>query len=122
MLPVMIGALIAMLEGASVLHFLYVGFPVATALAFAWTTIRIQDDIVEVHIRSGTVAIRSLLDASSPPTKLKWYRLLDVRYIESDIQITIGHDIYRLPALDWRTHPDLMKSLKDVMGGQPYLP
>ncbi len=114
MLPVMIGALIAMLEGAPVLYFLYAGFPIAIILSAAWTYVRVQDEIVEIHIRPSAVALRSLLDASRPVHKLTWFRLLDVRDGETDIQLTVGRDLFRLQKSDWESPPDLLRQLHEL--------
>ncbi len=113
-LPVMMGALVSMLEGSPALYFLYAGLPIAIVLSAVWTYIRIQDEIVEIHIRPPAVSVRSLLEAARPSQKLVWYRLLDVRDGETDIQLTVGHDIYRLKKSDWEAPQDLVRQLQEL--------
>ncbi len=97
----MIGALIAMLEGMPALYFLYVGFPLALGAAAVWTVVQLGREIVEVHVRTDAVAVRSVLEAAKPMEPLAWYKLLDVRHDAEHIRITVGYDIYRIERKEW---------------------
>ena len=101
MLPAMIGALLAMLQGMPALYFLYVGFPLAVGAAALWTAVQTGREIVEVHLLADAVAVRSVLAAAEPVEPLTWYRLLDVRHHAEEIRITVGYDIYRIERKDW---------------------
>ncbi|GMQ83104.1 MAG: hypothetical protein BMS9Abin05_2583 [Rhodothermia bacterium] len=116
MLPVMIGALISMLERRPVLPYLYVGFPLALGVAAIWTTINSGRKLAEIHLRPDAIAVRTLLGSASPPDELSWYRLLDVRASDSEIKITVGYDIFNLEREYW---PEF-ESLKSELTGTLY--
>jgi len=101
MLPTMIGALLAMLQGLPALYFIYVGFPLALGIAAVWTIIQTGREVVEVHLRADAIAVRTVLAASVPREPLTWYRLLDVRPDAERIKITVGYDIYRIERTEW---------------------
>lgn len=112
MMPVMLITLAAMLQGNPVLSALYVWFPVALAVAGAWTWIRVRDVIVEIHLTDDAVAVRSLMDAAEPQAPLSWRRLLDAR-VEGGtrLTVTLGHEEFRLFRSDWAHADDLFTSL-----------
>lgn len=109
MLPVMIGALMAMLEGLPVLQYLYVGFPLALGIAAIWTSIDSGRKLAEIHLRPDSIAVRTVMESAEPREPLSWFRLLDVRVLNSEIKITVGYDIFVLEREKW---PDfeLLKS------------
>jgi hypothetical protein len=113
MLPVMIGALVAMLEGLPALNFLFVGSPAAISTAAAWTWIRIRDDIVEVCISLDLdgVAVLSRHDASEPRHPQTWKRLFDIEVDrENRVILTVGHEEFRIDA---DRFPDVDRLVED---------
>lgn len=115
MLPVMIGALLAMVQGMPALYFLYAGFPLALGVAAAWTAVQTGREIVEVHLLADAVAVRSVLAAAKPMEPLTWYRLLDVRHDAGQIRITVGYDIYQIERKDWPQVNELEIRLNDQL-------
>lgn len=112
MMPVMLITLAAMLQGNPVLSALYVWFPVALAVAAAWTWIRVRDVIVEIHISENAVAVRSLLEAAEPQAPLSWRRLLDARTDDGKkLVLTLGHEEFRLYRNEWSHADDLFTTL-----------
>lgn len=112
MMPVMLITLAAMLQGNPVLSALYVWFPVALAVAAAWTWIRVRDVIVEIHISDDAVAVRSLLEAADPQAPLSWRRMLDARMDDGKkLVLTLGHEEFRLYRNEWSNADDLFTTL-----------
>lgn len=115
MLPVMLFTLAGMLQGLPVLSSLYAGSPIALVVAAIWTWIRVRDVIVEVHFHDDAMAVRSLIDAASPPNPLEWKRLLDARMSGTErLVLTLGHEEYRLVKSEWTHHPALFSDLPVV--------
>ncbi len=96
MLPVMIAALVTMLQGFYALGYLLYGFPLASAVALGWTWLRVRSEIVEIHISNDLVAVRSLMEAASPASPLVFKRLIDVDFNERPARITLGLDQQQL--------------------------
>jgi len=111
MLPVMITALIAMLQGAPVLTYLYVGFPIALAVSSAWVWIRVRSVVCELHLGDTSVALRSLVDAADPPSLLKWQLVLDISSNNDGLRLTLGLEEFELIASDWEEWGDLTAAL-----------
>ena len=122
MLPVMIGALISMLEGLPVLQYLYVGFPLALGVAAIWTAINTERKLAEIHLRPDAIAVRTILGSASPPDELSWYRLLDVRSSDSEIKITVGYDIFQLEREYWPEFESLKSELTNTLYQSQDLP
>jgi hypothetical protein len=115
MLPVMIGALVSMLQGMPALMYLYAGFPLAILVSGIWTYIRMQDVVVEIHFRDEDVGIRSLLDATNPRESIHWYRLLDLSVDgQSTVRITLGRESFVLNMVDWPAKQRIIGHLKDL--------
>ena len=101
MLPVMIGALVTMLQGFYALGFLLYGFPIASVVALGWTWIRVRSQIVEIHFDRDLVGVRSLMDAALPASPLILKRLIDVDADQRPAWITLGLDHYQLHPSLW---------------------
>ena len=100
MLPVMIGALIAMLEGLPALGFLYRGAPIAMIVAGIWTWIRVRDRVVEICVAPEGITVLSLNDAAYPRRHPGWMRLFNVEEEDDRVVLTVGHEEFRFnPAL-----------------------
>lgn len=111
MLPVMLGALVSMLQGFAALHYLTIGFPIAITCAMGWTWIKVRGDICEIHIHDESVAIRSLMDAALPSSELQWKRLLHVEAESSHADLTLGLSTIRLTQSDWPEWTHILRAL-----------
>ncbi len=119
MLPIMIGALVGMLEGMPVLYFLYAGFPLALIVSSLWTVVQVRRQLVEIHISSEGVAVRSLIGASHPNEELSWYRLLDIDIRHRKTHITVGHDPFTIEHKDWPEYKLLERNLVELASQGP---
>lgn len=118
MLPVMIGALVSMLQGYAALPYLTVGFPIAIVCATAWTWVRIRGEICEVHIHDDSVAVRSLFDAALPASDLNWKRIINVESGAGHADVTLGLSSIRLDQDRWPEWVHMMQAIRmaDVTG------
>lgn len=101
MLPIMIGTLVAMLEGYPVLSVLYVGFPIALGVSFFWTWLKLRGQICEVLVSGEKVSFRSIFAASTPQIGPEWKLLIDLRRQESGLLVTVGLEQFVIHASDW---------------------
>ena len=100
MIPIMLGALTYMLTGRDPLRFLTMGFPVAMAVASAWTVFQLRRRVAEVTIRGEAVRILSAWQVAAEQDE-DWVSLLDVRRESSGLVVTLGHDSRQLLNADW---------------------
>lgn len=122
MLPVMIGALVAMLEGMPALRYVTVGSPIAIGIASIWTWIRVRDDVVEVCISTEKqgVSVYSRHDAASPRRPVSLMRLFNVQFDSEDrVVLTLGHEEFRLDPDGFPEIDDLIADCRGVMYPQP---
>ena len=118
MLPVMIGALVAMLEGLPALRYLTIGSPIAIAVASVWTWIRVRDDIVEVCVSQEKqgVSVLSRHDAASPRRPESWMRLFNIKFdAENHIFLMVGHEEFRLDATRFPEVDRLIEDCRAVL-------
>ncbi len=111
MLPVMISALVSMLQGYAALPFLTIGFPIAAGCALVWTWIRIRGEMCEVHIHGGSVAFRSLFEAALPTSKLNWKRVIHAELEGSHADVTLGLSTYRFDQANWPEWTTVVRAL-----------
>lgn len=115
MLPVMIGTLVAMLQGFPVLSVIYIGFPIALLLAFFWTWVRLRSDICEVLIFDNKIALRSVFSAAHPIEDLQWKLLIDLhRGVESAV-LTVGLEQFTLNMSEWPEWSRLIEQLQSTL-------
>lgn len=112
MLPVMIGALVSMLQGYAALPYLTVGFPIAIVCATTWTWIRIRGEACEVHIHGNSVAVRSLFEAALPSSELDWKRVINVESASGHVDVTLGLSSIRFEQEHW---PEWMHMIQSIM-------
>lgn len=112
MIPVMIGALVSMLQGYAALPYLTIGFPVAALAATLWTWVRVRGELCEIHIHEESVAVRSLFEAALPASELEWKRIIDVDHEGRSATITLGLSSYRLEQADWPEWTIILRSLE----------
>ena len=103
MIPVMLGALTAMLMRTDPIGWLYWGFPIALLVAAAWTVFQLLRRTVEVQVRGEAVRVLSAWEVAGR-TETAWVSVLDVDRRSGELIVTLGHDTRRLEAEDW---PDL---------------
>lgn len=115
MLPVMIGALISMLEGLPALGFLYLGFPIAVVIASIWTYIFTQRHVAEIRIRSDAIAVRSVWDTATPARGITWVRLLDLSDGATKSTITAGYDMHTIYKSEWQDYESLFHELQGLL-------
>jgi len=111
MLPVMIAALITMLQGYPALHFVTVGFPIAAAVALAWTWIQVRSVVVEIHIQGPHVAFRTLFDAATPPSVSSWHHIINVEQEPERTIVTLGLDSTVLYPEEWADWTEVVAAL-----------
>jgi len=118
MLPVMIGALVAMLEGLPALRYLTIGSPIAMSVASAWTWIRVRDDIVEVCVSAEKqgVSVLSRHDAAAPRNPMLWMRIFNVEFDQEDrVVVTLGHEDFRIEPDEFPEIDDMIADLRGVL-------
>lgn len=114
MIPVMIGALVSMLQGFDALPYLTVGFPVAATCATIWTWVRVRGEVCEIHVHDDSVSIRSLFDAALPATPLEWKRVIDVERQPHMATVTIGLSSFRITQQDWPEWTHVVRALQQA--------
>lgn len=110
-LPVMIGALMAVLQGYPALIFLTVGAPLGIGLAALWTQMRIYTTLAELHIRPGAVALRTVWE-SLRDDALRWYPIFELRDSPTTISVAVGDFSQDLPKWAWPQPEAILSSLK----------
>ncbi|GIV59702.1 hypothetical protein GQ464_003255 [Rhodocaloribacter litoris] len=115
-LPVMVGALLAVLQEAPALAYLTRGFPAALAVAMLWTHFRLRALPAEVQVVPGAAAVRTVWACArnEPPA---WFRILDLRLTPDALQVTLGYTPYTLPFDRWPEHDDLLAALQEARNG-----
>jgi len=114
MLPVMIGTLVAMLQGYSVLWVLYLGFPLALVVASFWTWLQLRNSICEILISEDKMAFRSVFDVAEPSRGQEWKLLLDMHPSSSGFTVTVGLEQFDLVSSDWPEWPELVEHVRSV--------
>lgn len=110
-LPLMIGALVAVLQTYDALPFLTIGFPLALALAAAWTFYRMHATPAEVFVRPGTAAVRSVWAAAEPERGLHWRPIYELRFDPSTITAGIGDAAIEFDRRFWPDADALLTAL-----------
>ncbi|MFQ5571922.1 MAG: hypothetical protein ACE5G0_19760 [Rhodothermales bacterium] len=111
MLPIMVGALIAMLQGYPALAFLTLGFPIAVTIASVWTLFRLQATTAEIYVRPGAASVRSVRDCFRKNHPFHWVPILDLRSGERSLTLSLGDTTYELDRTDWPDADALLKTL-----------
>ncbi len=113
LLPVMIGALVAALQGYPALSYLLVGFPGAIAVAMLWTHYRLRTTLAEIRVRPDAAALRTVWECAREEP-LRWMRVLDLRTNRSAIEATVGRGTYALRTARWPEHEALLEALRQA--------
>lgn len=115
-LPIMILTLVDVLQGRSILPYLFFGFPAALALASAWTGFRMRSAAAEIAIDGPYAEVRTVLDVLSRRPPNPWRMVLDVRKSEDHFQVAIGESVFELPDSDWPEVGQLVRALQTARG------
>ena len=112
-LPVMIGALIAVLQGYPALAFLTVGLPMAFAVASLWTLFRMQAVVAEVLVRPGEAAVRTIWECARGRSP-QWAPLYELRDDPDTLTLALGDTTYELDRAAWPEADTLLQALKNA--------
>lgn len=111
-LPLMVGALVAVLQSYPVLGYLTLGFPAALTLASAWTLYRMQSTVAEIRVRPGAAAVRSVWRCAAPARRLRWLPILEIRESPATITLGLGDAAYELDRDAWPEADHLVDALR----------
>ena len=111
-LPLMIAALIAVLQGFPALVYLTVGFPIALLLASVWTVYQMMATTVEILVRPGFAAIRSLWEVVFQRRAVTWLPILDLRTNPTHLILGLGDASYILERKQWPNADALLDTLR----------
>ena len=100
MLPIMIRALVTVLQGFPALTYLTVGFPSALLLAVLWTLFRMQATVAEISVRPGAAAVRSVWE-SLRARPLRWMPIFELRTASTTLTLALGDTTYELDRAAW---------------------
>lgn len=114
MLPVMIGALVAMLQAGDPLPFLIFGFPAALAVAWFWTVQRLKAAIVEIEFHGSFVALRSAWEVATGHAAGIGSAVLDVRQSNVGLVVTAGLDSFDLDRLQFERFDELTRHFEEA--------
>lgn len=112
-LPIMIGALLTVLQGYPALLYLVVGFPLAVLVAAIWTLFRMQATVAEIHVRPGAAAIRSIWDCVHNHA-LRWVPIFEIRASEYNLTVALGDSTYELDRASWPDAEAVLASLQQA--------
>lgn len=112
MLPVMIAALLAVLQGFPALVYLTVGFPIATLVAMLWTLFRMQAALAEIHVRPGAAAVVTVWRAAGSKQKLVWQPIYEIRTHAKEVSFGLGDANYELDRSRWPDADALIHALR----------
>lgn len=118
MLPIMIGALVTVLQGFPALVYLTLGFPLAVLAAMGWTYYRLVATPAELHVRPGAAAIRTVW-ATVHDRPLIWRSILELRTSRSTVTVTLSDAAYELARDEWPDTDDLLDALQIARSVEP---
>lgn len=101
MMPVMIIAVIMVLQSRDPLPFVGWAAPAAVGAASAWTWFRMRSLIVEVVVTHNGAAALTILESLGRRSEFRIQRVFDVRPTSRGTQITVGLATYTLETDDW---------------------
>ncbi|MEM1125531.1 MAG: hypothetical protein AAGI71_02690 [Bacteroidota bacterium] len=114
MLPAMIGALVAVLEGYPALWFVPLP-PAAMGLAAGWSVYSLQRLPARIYVAGGAVAVQSAWEAAPPSQPLTWDPLFDLRKTRTTVEVTVGLIPYALHDAEWPEMERLLPALKEAL-------
>lgn len=110
LLPVMIGALVGVLEGYRLGPYVWWACGAAFLLANGWTSFHLQTLPAELHLQDGYGALLTVWECAhrSPP---EWHRILDMRDYGRWCFVTIGLSSFHLEGEDWEDFSEIKRLL-----------
>ncbi len=111
MLPIMIGALVTVLQGFPALTYLTVGFPAALVASMLWTLFRMQTTVAEIHMRPGAAAVRSVWECLHAQP-LRWMPIFELRTATTTLTLGLGDTTYELDRTAWPDADLLLETLR----------
>ena len=111
MVPIMIGSLVTVLQGLPALTYLTVGFPAALLLAVLWTLFQMQATVVEIFVRPGAAAVRTVWE-SLRARPLRWMPIFELREASTTLTLALGDTTYELDRAAWPDADALLDTLK----------
>jgi hypothetical protein len=112
MLPLMIAALVTVLQGFPALAYLTIGFPIVLVLALAWTVYRLMTTPAAVFVRTGFAAVRSVWDHLFRKPTWTWLRIFDLRVSRTSLIAGLGDASYVFDRDDWPDPEALLDALR----------
>jgi hypothetical protein len=114
MLPLMIAALISVLQGFPVLQYLTIGFPLAIVIASLWTIFRMQASVAEIHVRPGSAAVVTVWRAVDAAPVLSWKPIYEIRTHAKEFSFGLGDASYELDRSDRPDADSLIHTLRQA--------
>ena len=110
-LPVMIGALLAVLQGYPALIFLTLGLPGAAGLAALWTLFGMQTRPAELCVRPGAASVRTVW-ACLLNLPRRWHPIFDLRTTPATLTLGLGDAAYELDRAAWPESEAMLDALR----------
>lgn len=111
-LPVMIGALLAVLQGFTVLAFLTVGLPLAILIASGWTLYQMASTLAEIWVRPGAAMARTIGEYIRKQAIPAWKPIFELRTSAESLVVGLGDAYYTLARDDWPDADALLEGLR----------
>jgi hypothetical protein len=112
MLPVMIAALLAVLQGFPALTYLTIGFPVAIVVAVLWTVFRMQATVAEILVRPGAAAVVTVWQVTGTPRPPAWKPIYEIRTHAKEFSFGLGDASYEMDRSHWSDADALIHALR----------
>lgn len=119
LLPLMIAALIAVLQGFPALLYLTIGFPAALLAASAWTVYQMMTTTAAVLVRPGFAAMQSVWDVVLRKRTMTWLPILDLRTNPTHLILGLGDASYVLDRTEWPNADALLDTLRTARAAYP---
>lgn len=111
--PIMIGATVAVLEWTPVWPFFSVGLPLALGVATVWTHFTLRRQPAALHLRPGEAAVQSVWDVMRDH-RIDWHPLLDARVSPSETLLTLRLNTVTLSRQTWPEFDALQEAVEDT--------
>lgn len=110
-LPVMIAALMDVLQGFPALIYLTTGLPGAALVAAAWTLFRLQATPAEICVLPGSASVRTIWECVRARPR-RWLPILDLRITAATLTVGLGDAAYELNRETWPEAEALLEALR----------